>query len=161
MITRIIVEGPDCSGKTTVVERIKNELCWDAKALHHLEGKQFRRYLREYASQENIVFNRGHFSEIVYSKLWRGGNPLSAKEMEILNNICTVNTIIIFACPSLEIMKQRYCERNYPQQIKLEELELSRKYFCEIMDHVPHILYESKDYNELQALIDKVKAIVK
>ena len=70
-ISKIIVEGPDCSGKSTVVERIKNMLCWDSKSLHHKEGNQFLRYLREYVLNENVVFDRAHFSEEAYSHLWR------------------------------------------------------------------------------------------
>ena len=81
---RIIVEGPDCSGKSTVVHRIKNALRWDSKSLHHKGGDQFSRYLREYANNDCIVFDRSHFSEIVYSKLWRNGSPFTEIESNIL-----------------------------------------------------------------------------
>ena len=66
-IIRIIVEGPDCSGKSTLVNRTKNDLRWDSKSLHHKEGNQFLRYLKEYAFSEQIVLDRSHFSEEVYS----------------------------------------------------------------------------------------------
>ena len=65
MIKRIIIEGPDCSGKSTVVDRVKNELRWDSKSLHHREVYQFYRYLKEYSSANQIVFDRSHFSEIL------------------------------------------------------------------------------------------------
>ncbi|MDP3699044.1 MAG: hypothetical protein Q8R47_05655 [Nanoarchaeota archaeon] len=151
--TQILVEGPDCSGKTTLVERLKNELHWDAKALHHLEGNQFKRYLREYALQEKIIFNRGHYSEIAYGKLWRGGNPFSEMEKNILDQLCHQNMIIIFACPPLEVLQQRYQQRNFPQQIKYEELGQVRENFCELMESTPHLLYQSCSYDELQSLI--------
>ena len=86
-LKRIIVEGPDCSGKSTLVDTLKNRLLWDAKSLHHKEGNQFQRYLKEYALGEEVVFNRAHFSENVYSKLWRGGSPFLEKEKEILNDL--------------------------------------------------------------------------
>ena len=156
MKTQILVEGLDCSGKTTLVERLKNELRWDAKALHHREGNQFKRYLREYALQEQIIFNRGHFSEIVYSRLWRGGNPFLTKEQEILHEICTQNMVVIFANPLLETVQERYKKRTFPQQIKYEELGIVQKYFCEVMGKSPHHRYQSTSYEELQSLLEKV-----
>ncbi len=161
MKTQILVEGPDCSGKTTLVERLKNELRWDAKALHHLNGNQFNRYLKEYALQEKIIFNRGHYSEIAYGKLWRAGNPFSAEEQQILDKICQQNMVIIFACPPLEVLQHRYRKRNFQQQIKYEELELVRNNFCEFMESVPHLLYQSASYDELQSLVTNVAGKIK
>lgn len=153
---QILVEGPDCSGKTTLVERLKNELQWDAKSLHHLEGNQFTRYLREYALQERIVFNRGHYSEVAYGKLWRNGNPFSEPEKNILDQLSQQNMIIIFTCPSLEILQQRYQERDFQQQIKFEELAAIRRNFCELFQNIPHLLYQSTSYEELSSFIEKV-----
>ena len=156
MKTQILVEGPDCSGKTTLVERLKNELHWDAKSLHHLEGNQFKRYLREYALQENIIFNRGHYSEIAYGQLWRGGNHFSKEERKILDGLSNENMIIVFASPPLEILQQRYQQRNFPQQIKYEELETIQNYFCELMNDISHLLYQSASPAELQSLIQDI-----
>jgi len=156
MKTQILVEGSDCSGKTTLVERLKNELRWDAKSLHHLEGDQFKRYLKEYALQENIVFNRGHYSEIAYDKLWSRGNSFSKEQQQILYNLCNQNMLVIFANPPLAVLQERYMQRNFSQQIKYEELELIQTYFCEIMDTVPHLLYQSTSYQELDYLIQQV-----
>lgn len=161
MITRIIIEGPDCSGKSTVVDRIKNALHWDSKSLHHKEGNQFARYLKEYAANEYVVFDRSHFSEEVYSNLWRGGSPFSKEEKEILDNVCRLNTLIIFTCPAAEVLKERYLKRGYEQQIKLEELEKSRELFCSAFNEMPHSLYTSKDYDELNALVKEVRELVK
>ncbi|MFA5887236.1 MAG: hypothetical protein WC852_00815 [Candidatus Nanoarchaeia archaeon] len=161
MITRIIVEGSDCSGKSTVVDRVKNALHWDSKSLHHREGSQFARYLKEYATNENIVFDRSHFSEEVYSNLWRGGSPFSKPEKQILDGICSIDTLIIFTCPPAEVLKERYLKRGYEQQIRLEELEKSRELFCSEFNGIPHRLYLSKNYGELEELIREVKERVK
>ena len=160
-ITKIIIEGPDCSGKSTVVERIKNMLRWDSKSLHHNEGNQFKRYLKEYALNDNIVFDRSHFSEIVYSTLWRKGSPFSKKENNILNDICSNNTLVIFTCPTLQTLRKRYQSRNFKQQIKLDELERSRKLFIKTLKNTAYILYLSKNYDELDDLLKKVKELTK
>ncbi|MBI4153778.1 hypothetical protein HY501_00425 [Candidatus Woesearchaeota archaeon] len=158
-ITRIIIEGPDCAGKSTLVKALKNELHWDAKALHHKPGNQFPRYLKEYAENENTIFERAHFSEEVYSDLW-SRPPLNRKERLVLDEICKIDTIIIFACPSSGTIKKRYLERNYRQQIKLSELKKARGLFRKRLRKVPHILYASKDCRELLSLVKKIKRMV-
>jgi thymidylate kinase len=156
-IKNIIVEGPDCSGKSTLVDRLKNTLRWDAKSLHHREGDQFKRYLKEYAFLENTIIDRSHFSEEVYSHMWRGGSPFSKEEKEILDRIAINQSIIILACPSLEILRQRYMSRKYPQQIKLEELEKSRELFIQQLGQIRTIFYESKSFEELERVVNEVK----
>ncbi|MCL5093992.1 MAG: hypothetical protein M1355_02580 [Patescibacteria group bacterium] len=156
-ILRIIVEGPDCSGKSTLVERLKNSLRWDSKYLRHKEGYQFTRYLKEYASQEHTVFDRGHFSEEVYSKMWRGGSPFHKKEKQILDNLVNYKRIVIFCCPTLKEIKKRYLARGFEQQISLEELKRSRELFMRYFKSIPHITYKSENYKELESLIKKIK----
>jgi len=160
-IQNIIVEGPDCSGKSSVVNRIKNELRWDSKSLHHREGDQFNRYLKEYALSTNTVFDRSHFSEEVYSILWRNGSPFSEKEKNILNEICKLKVLIIFACPKLKVMQARYESRSYEQQIRFDELAKSRGLFCNVFTDVPHIIYYSDNYEELDGLVERIKEMIK
>jgi thymidylate kinase len=156
MIKRILIEGPDCSGKSTALDRIKNVLRWDAKSLHHRDGNQFQRYIKEYCSAENIVFDRGHFSESVYGQMWRDGNPFSKEEFEFLNFYLQNEGLIIFALPSEETLINRYRARNFSQQIKENELALARKLFLEKSQTVSHILYSSASYKELDDLVADV-----
>lgn len=156
MIKRILIEGPDCSGKSTAIDRIKNSLRWDAKSLHHREGDQFQRYIKEYCSAESIVFDRGHFSEAVYGQMWRGGNPFSKEEFDFLNFYLQRDGLIIFALPSEETLINRYSARNFSQQIKENELALARNLFLEKSQIVPYILYTSESYKELDDLVADV-----
>lgn len=160
MLKRIIVEGPDCSGKSTVVDRVKNMLHWDAKSLHHRNGDQFQRYLKEYTLSDNIVFDRSHISEIVYSQLWRGGSPFSQDEVRLLDDVVMKDGLFILVCPESSVLEERYLARNYEQQIKLEELKKSRDLFLRSVD-VPHILYKASSYDELDELLKSVREVVK
>jgi thymidylate kinase len=156
MIKRILIEGPDCSGKSTALDRIKNALRWDAKSLHHREGDQFQRYMKEYCSAENIVFDRGHFSEAVYGQMWRGGNPFSKEEFNFLNFYLQREGLVIFALPLEETLIGRYRARKFSQQIKENELSLARNLFLEKSKLLPHMLYTSSSYDELDYLVAEV-----
>jgi thymidylate kinase len=156
MIKRILIEGPDCSGKSTAIDRIKNSLRWDAKSLHHKEGDQFQRYLKEYCTAENIVFDRGHISESVYGQMWRGGNPFTKEEFNFLNFYLQREGLVIFALPSEETLISRYRSRSFSQQIKENELFIARNSFLEKSKLVPNILYTSSSYVELDELVKEV-----
>ena len=156
MIKRIFLEGPDCSGKSTAIDRIKNALRWDSKSLHHRDGDQFQRYLQEYCSAERIVFDRSHISESVYGQMWRGGNPFTKEEFNFLNFYMQREGLVIFDLPSEETLISRYRARNFQQQIKEEELTLARNLFLEKSEPVPHILYTSSSYRELDDLVVEV-----
>ncbi|MDP3881890.1 MAG: hypothetical protein Q8Q31_03350 [Nanoarchaeota archaeon] len=155
-LRKVVIDGPDCAGKSTCVEHLKNTLRWDSRSLHHKEGDQFSRYLQEYASADDVVFDRSHISEQVYSALWRGGDPFDEKERDILNEVFQYNSIIIFACPSLEQMQERYSRRSFQQQIRYDELKDSRDLFVGKMEEIPHFLYTSSTYEELDKIILEV-----
>ena len=153
----ILVEGPDCSGKSTLINRVKNTLRWDCKSLHHRSGNQFQRYLQEYASSKDMVIDRGHISEEVYSTLWKRETPFSKSEKKILDDIVTEQYLIIFSCPSLDTLQERYRQRTFKQQISLAELEVSRELFLNTMQSFPYISYNSNNYEELDLLVARIE----
>lgn len=159
-ITKIIIEGPDCSGKSTLADRLKNRLHWDSKYLRHKKGDQFTRYLKEYAEKE-IIFDRAHFSEEVYSQIWRGGSPFTEKEKNLLDEVAEINSLIIFALPPLGEMHSRYKSRNFDQQISLKELDISKKLFNGEAKKVKKIIYHSRNFEELEQLLDKIDGMVR
>ena len=160
---QILVEGPDCAGKSTLINRLKNELCFDAKSLHHRDGCQFSRYLKEYAAQTKIIFDRGHISEVVYSTLWRGGNPFNIDESTVLNSIVRLQMITILALPDISSLRDRYLSRAYPQKISLAELETGSHLFEDYFQShqmTPTIVYCSKNVEELESVVKKVSRII-
>ena len=160
---QILIEGPDCSGKSMLVNRIKNALSWDAKSLHHIKGDQFERYMREYATQQDIVFERAHVSEAVYGALWRGGNQFTLTELNVLDAFVALRMIVILALPELSVLRARYASRKYAQKIKIAELETCARLFGEYFQKnklKPTIMYQSKDSTELESVVEKVRALV-
>lgn len=94
----IIVEGPDNSGKNTLLHNIIDDYN-DVKIIHcHKPGSDvedpfqamkeiYWKYTEEvvHDSNENyidvVAFNRFHISEYVYGQIYRNGNPDLIKEM--------------------------------------------------------------------------------
>lgn len=91
----IIVEGPECVGKTTLVKKLSNELALNHPDLpvfvlklsnflgltasqSELYSKQFYRHLFDllfvHISDYHFILDRGHIGEFVYSSTYRNYN---------------------------------------------------------------------------------------
>ncbi|MFN4149313.1 MAG: hypothetical protein ACK4IX_00065 [Candidatus Sericytochromatia bacterium] len=157
----IIVEGIDCSGKSTLVKnlkfRLKNYGGYDVKELEHLDKKnQFQRYLREYSNGYRTIFDRSHISELVFSKYLRNTEVFVESEIDILDSIIRTQYILVVATPSIENFNKRMLETK-----KLQVID-SKSYFdlISLFDYatksIPHIKYTSTDEEELNAIIDVI-----
>lgn len=158
----ILVEGIDCSGKSTLVNELKNRLRWDARSLGHQEGNQFFRYLKEYSFLENTVIDRGHISEAIYSRLWNRPAPFDEDCLKILDSLVEQSMLLIHCLPDIKVAQKRYLERrNTFQEVTLEELKVSYRYFKEWFLKSDYkdclIAYQSKDFDELNRVIKNVK----
>lgn len=160
MIKGIIVEGCDCSGKSTLIRTIKTTLSragWETADLGHKDVEsQFDRYLNKYLSADKIIFDRGHFSEAVYSQAWRGGSSFNGWELNFLNEYVLKNFIVIFAYTLPEILKQRYLDRAYDQTILYDELEDIQQKFSQLLNHPNVIQYNSLDHNALNVVCAQI-----
>ena len=161
MPRNIIVEGVECGGKTTLIDEMRRQMKgWDIKFLGHKDGDQFRRYAWEYQVNKGTIFNRAHYSEIVYSKLWDRNEPFTSAQRQCLDDLVAEDNIIILASPTKEIMLKRYKQRGYAQMAKLEELGKIHDIFGEVMQNVPCLVYGSENMGAMYAMVEQVKRIV-
>ncbi len=138
MIKGIIVEGSDCSGKTTLINILHGHLShsgWNIVNLGHEDGDQFERYMNSYMRADKAIFDRGHFSEIVYGDLWRGGHGIKTQKVDALNEYVFKNFLVIFVHAPEEVLKERYCSRQYEQIIKGDELARVQSRLANILNH--------------------------
>ena len=161
----IIVEGNECTGKTTLVEELRGTLDfqgWDTKSLAHRPGNQFQRYLQEYVSADRIIFNRAHYAELVYSRLYRNGNPFTRQEIEALETTIEQKGLVIYCSLPVELIKARLSERNHrevlkPEPTSLEELEHMGLEFDDVFRNKAVIRYSAVVPDDLTSLLLKVK----
>jgi hypothetical protein len=110
----VIVEGPDCSGKSSLVRRLKAELAsgWDVLQMGHKDGDQFKRYVKVYLEADRILLDRSHFSEGVYGDLWRGSRNLAARERSLLDDIARNEFVTVLCAAPPSLLWQRYTAMN-------------------------------------------------
>lgn len=158
----IIIEGVECAGKTTLIQRIRSEvLPWDCKMLAHVEGKQFDRFIYEYMFTHNIIFNRSHISEVVYSRLWNRASPFTKSEREVLDDYINRNYILILGTADEDKLVERYNSRNYKQKITANQINKIKSLFEDECKNCKHIIYNGSDMVGIDTIIATLKNIVK
>lgn len=158
VIKGIIIEGVECSGKTTLIQRIRSDvISYDCIMLGHQSGSQFDRYMRDYMVNERVIFNRSHYSELIYSRLWDRGVPFSTSELNVLNDYIHRNFITILCTADVCSLAERYAKRQYKQKVNLNELSEVKSLFDDVLIPKADYIYSSNDVLELDKVLDYVK----
>lgn len=160
----VLVEGPDCAGKSTLVKELHNRLGLDALFLtHKTVGSQYQRFGDRYKHEKGTVFERGHISEAVYAEIFGRKMPFSPEEEDELDLLVGARMIVVFADPGRKMALQRYRARHagVAQLVGERELEqaldLFRAWFSK-HDYPQLIRYGSRDFDELESVIGEVSA---
>ncbi len=159
MIRNIIVEGSDCSGKTTLIDALHDRLShlgWNIINLGHEDGDQFKRYMNSYVNAHKAIFDRSHFSEMVYGDLWRGGHGMSTQEISDLNDYVYSNFLVVFAYAPENILKERYHSRSYDQTIKSDELGIVQSHLAALLTNPRVLKYDSTSQIALDVTVKKI-----
>lgn len=84
---RILIDGCDGTGKTSVCEKLANSLGYNITRLTHDGDRSFRTYM-EIMIPDKMVHDRTFISEIIYPKYFNRNSRLNLK------NICSLHDLI-------------------------------------------------------------------
>ncbi len=149
----IILEGPDCAGKTTLAKEI--EKC-GYRIIHNGPPSSedlFKVYSDQIntAAQTPTVFNRLHIGETVYGPILRGKSLISQVQFEELNNkIERMDGIIVICLPSWRNIIDCWSARTGQEHIKdYGQLRESYRDFCNILEdtYKGYLHYDYNRYN--------------
>ena len=155
----IIIEGVECSGKTTLIQRLRSDvIAYDCVMLGHQEGDQFDRYMREYMLNSRVIFNRSHYSEMVYSHLWQRESPFSVHEVSVLDSYLARNYITLLCTADIDTLAARYQGRDFKQKANIDELKAIKSLFESTLNNKADYIYHSNDASALDKVLDYVRA---
>lgn len=112
MVTNIIIEGIDKTGKTTLAKELAKELA--GTLIHNSQPEPDSDLFEIYKNQVtnnlfNTIIDRWAFSEIIYGSAIRGKSLISFHQLEALIKECYKNSIFICMTAPIDIVWQR-CE---------------------------------------------------
>lgn len=109
---RVIIEGPDCCGKTTLAKRLAKDLRY---AYHHEgpppEGISSRDYYIGLLNSHphDTIWDRFAYGQVVYGPLLRGQLPDEAEaDWDYVNKHLCTSTLQILCLPPFEVAKEQF-----------------------------------------------------
>lgn len=136
----IIVEGPDCAGKTTLVERLAEQLVKREGELLELRhcGPLRKPALEEYelrlddyvpGTDRNIIYDRFHLGEAIYGPLKRGESQMTREMwLHIELNLASKGALLVLVDTDNETLLERAASRGEDFVSPAELLEVADVY---------------------------------
>lgn len=125
---RIVVEGPDGSGKTTLVDKLAKHYHLNKVVFHQAAPKSYDDYM-QYLKLDNIILERSFMSEMVYPEVFMRKHVLTNYEYNKLLSAYKEDCIIIMMNASPEVLTDRLLKRGDEEEVVLRRIKyISNKY---------------------------------
>ena len=109
---RLILEGPDCAGKSTMAKELAERLKLDIIKSTYYGPKNISAY-RERLACQDVVIDRCWISEVIYSKYFVHRSEVDDFTDRMLCDICVKQNIpIVVMLPPIDVIIQRMIERG-------------------------------------------------
>ncbi len=128
-----IFEGPDCSGKTTTIDKLikLNKLKFSEYEVYHhgpylgdTKEELVNRYIKPLKNDngKEIFYDRSWVSEIIYGKIIRGISRFSKTDiLNIENSIYNLHPTMVLCMPPIETIIKTYENRIDTEYVKKEK----------------------------------------
>ena len=109
---RLILEGPDCAGKSTMAKDLAERLGLDIIKSTYYGPKTSDAYRSRLACQD-VVIDRCWISEVIYSKYFYHRSEVDDFNDRMLCNTCVkYNIPIVVMLPPIDVIIQRMMDRG-------------------------------------------------
>lgn len=132
----LLIEGPDCSGKSTLIQTVLSDYCVIHNGVYKSPDLAYKAYMEQIPSNYSaivcplIVWDRQYVSEQIYGPIFRG-KGLSQEQVEAIEaKHRALNTVVVLCAPPKEVVMQQWKLRN----AKREEYIEQESYFEKIVD---------------------------
>lgn len=144
---RLILEGPDCAGKSTMAKELAERLRLDIIKSTYYGPKTSDAYRERLACQDAVI-DRCWISEVIYSKYFGYDSSVDADTDRLLNNCCIKMRIpIVVMLPPIDLIIYRMRERGDDfYSIVAPNVHAIYKDYEDYCAARPHI-YVFRDYN--------------
>lgn len=123
----LILEGPDCSGKSTLAKQLATFNGFEYRHLGRPKPNEdvFRTYTlelwRALKSPNPVVFDRLYLGETIYGPVMRGGSLLSPLQRLLIERLMAANDVKQVVClPNFEVCRDKWRERLGQEYVQLE-----------------------------------------
>ena len=144
----LFVEGQDCTGKSTLIKNLSENLSFsthhfdkpfgdnDDGKYHYQMGQFQLMFDMVKSSNINWLFDRSHIGEMVYGPMWRNRFPTYIEELEsqFIKDYNSKSFVIYLSCDADEI-KNRFKSRPDEHCPSETQITNDNKMFLNALDH--------------------------
>lgn len=156
----LIIEGPDCAGKSTLAGELANALDMNILKMTANGGQSVPEYLQKLAC-DGVIIDRCWVSEQIYSDLFGREPRIDNGDAEALTEFCgLVGIPIIVLLPPLHVVISRLNERGdeYADVVCPNIVEIYKRYREWAEEHGNAIVLE--DDNPATAMVEVLKCML-
>lgn len=125
---RLVIEGPDGSGKTTLVAKLADHYNLNKVVFHRSAPKSFNDYM-QYLKLKNVILERSFISEMIYPEIFKRKHILHSKEYNALLKQYNDDCIIIMLNADPNTLLARLLKRGDEEEVVLNKITtISKKY---------------------------------
>lgn len=145
MITKIVVEGPNNVGKTTLINKLQNIYGlndWKQMHMTSVDDNSFDNYDKLFSSDERIIFDRAHVGEMIYPQRLGRPRELTPQEFYRLCEKFKDGVLYIFVDATIDFIKRGYIDKREPfdEDFTTYEHEMFDLYYNKIKTITSNIL---------------------
>jgi thymidylate kinase len=140
----IIVEGPDCAGKTSICNFLAQLTGFNYVHLTDKDPAVLDTYVK-CLDKHNVILDRFYFSEFIYANVVRcGKSTFSADDFITLKEkLATMNVLTIYVTNKVEVLEQRALTRG-ESFVSNNQLKTVKELYDIMFDspNTPHVKLE-------------------
>lgn len=126
---RLIVEGPDGVGKTTIVKQLAEHFNCDILHMTEHGSKRLSDYQMK-AFLDNVISDRSFLSELVYTQVFNRENPINVHEYEeLIKQYQSKGWMIIILDASTKCLTERLNLRGDEDEYKVKNIADLRMFY--------------------------------
>jgi len=162
----ILIEGPDCSGKTTLIEEEFGHLNRKHNGLYPSPTHAYNAYLQQISDflsfNTSIVFDRMHLSEFIYGTVMRDEYTINSEQFNTIEEQLTIAECITVVClPHLSKCLKTWWDRQDDEYVSKEQkfISIYEYYTCSHnLSNVPVLYYDytNSSFNEAYPIQDRI-----
>lgn len=172
----IIVEGPDCAGKSSLIEELRRRIERRSAndVIHVLKcGPPVGHPLDEYVvpllgyrpndqinANHHVICDRLHWGEAVYPTIFKRDTLLDGAQWRYIESfLLSRGAFVVHLTAPVDVLERRLAVRG-DDVVDASQLHVIRNGFYAIMHNtlLPHLVAEVDDYPEISILVDAIIA---
>lgn len=134
---KIIIEGPDCCGKSTLCNNLQERVLPSYYGYVHNESDKdldenalIYKYQQQLVGQESTIIDRSWPSEMIYGKLFRNGYSRVSEDCDqrFAHGLDLRNDLMIFCIVPIEVVEATYRSRQDEEMV--QDWEVMQKIYA-------------------------------